>query len=130
VIALYPVALALAAVVAVAKAAERDDRRGGWRWFVAWCAAGALLGFSFLTGLSIGLVLFPFAVVLLFVVAWWTPALAEMLGLLAGVGLVLLLVAAVNRDGHAVDPGPWLLTGIFACALAVGAYAIVAADSP
>ena len=122
---LYPVLLALAAVVAVVRVGGRGARDGGWPWFLAWCVAGAAFAFSFLTGLSIGLLVLPFAAAVLFAVAWLTPGLSELFGLLGGVGLILLLVAAVNRDGDGVDPAPWLVAGILACAAAVGGYAIL-----
>ena len=74
---LYP-ALVIAAVAIVL--GEDRDGGHGWRWFFAWCVAGALLFFSFLTGLSIGLLLLPLAAAVLLLVALAAPHAAEALG--------------------------------------------------
>ena len=115
-------------------------------WFAAWCAAGALLTFSFLTGLSIGLFVFPLAAGALLYVAWHAPHFFEGLGSVAGVGAMLLVVAFLNRDyrpcregGHSLpadapagssvgcggmDATPWLLAGLVTVGLPLLAYAI------
>jgi hypothetical protein len=125
VILLYPVVLVLAGCVVVVRGEARAQQSGGWTWFLGWCVAGAVYAFSFVSGLSIGLLIFPFAAALLLGVAWYAPSFGEALGLLAGLGLVLLLVAWINRGGDGVDPGPWLVAGICCCSAALAGYSIV-----
>jgi hypothetical protein len=80
----------------------------GWGWFVAWSAVGALATFSFLTGLSIGILFVPLVVVGLVWVARRSPKGAERIGFAAGIGVMLLVVAFIHRDGDGIDPKPWL----------------------
>lgn len=122
-IVLYPVVLVAAAMLAVSRGAEQGGR--GWPWFGAWALAGGLFTFSFLTGLSIGLLLLPVAALALLGAAWAAPHAGEMLGFLPGLGAVLLVVAWVNRDGHGVDSAPWLLAGVAAVTGGVVAYAVL-----
>ena len=121
VIVLYPVLLVVAAVLVAT-----GDRQGGrgWRWFAAWCAAGAAFTFSFLTGLSIGLLVLPFAAVALIAVAVRSPHVAESIGLVAGAGLVVLLVGALNwgADQRGADPVPWLVAGLAVTAVSAAGY--------
>lgn len=126
---LYPVLLVVAGAIVLHRLATAPPaRRSRWQWFAAWCATGAVFSFSFVTGLSIGLLILPFATVLLLLTAWFAPGEAEALGFVAGIGLVLLLIAFIQRDGEHLNPAPWLLVGIFACMLAVGGYVIVRGD--
>ena len=143
-IVLFPVVLVGAAALVYRRRAS--PRGGGWHWFTAWAAAGAAITFSFLTGLSIGLLVFPFAAALLLVVAALAPRPAESTGFVLGIGSVLLLVAFIQRDyrpcptggvsipAHAppgtavscggVDPAPWLWAGLAAATAAIVAYAL------
>lgn len=140
---LYPLVVAGAVAVLWRRRGAAEGR--GWRWFAAWCAAGALFTFSFLTGLSIGLLVLPFAAAAVLFVAWRAPHVLETLGSVAGVGVTLLLVAFLSRDyrpcpegglslppdappGTSVecggfDPAPWLLAGLMSLALPLLAYA-------
>jgi hypothetical protein len=124
---LYPVLLVVAGVVVLLRLAiAAPDPRARWHWFLAWCATGAVFSFSYVTGLSIGLLVLPFAVVLLLLAAWFAPGPGEaVLGFVAGIGLVLLLIGFIQRDGEWVNPAPYLLGGILACMLAVGGYTIL-----
>ena len=88
----YPLLLAAAAAI-VWRHRGDAPRRSGWRWFGAWSIVGALLTFSFLTGLSIGLFVLPFAAVALVWTARRAPDAREALGIAAGAGLVAVLVA-------------------------------------
>jgi hypothetical protein len=99
VILLYPLLLIGALVTAV-----RQKREGGrgWRWFGVWCAAGALFTFSLVTGLSIGLFLFPAVAVALLFVARKAPHAEESAGFIAGAGLVILIVAALRGGETAI----------------------------
>jgi len=86
--------LVIAATVIALRSAERGFGSDGthWRWFVAWSVAGAAMTFSFLTGLSIGLFVLPLAAVLLLWVARRAPHLADALGFVEGIAVLLLLV--------------------------------------
>ena len=140
---IFPIALVLALVV-LWRAGGRPGSEGrGCRWFWAWSLVGAALCFSFLTGLSIGLLLLPFALLLLWLVLSRSPRWPESIGFVEGAGLVLLLVAYLNRDYRpcgagphilragesyscgGFDPHPWLYMGLAIAALAAIAYAVV-----
>jgi hypothetical protein len=90
VILLYPLAL-VAAGVAVwrGRAATRGPT---WRGFVIWTVAGGLMTFSLLTGLSIGLFIFPLAAIVLFAAARVAPRPRDSLGLFVGAALVIATV--------------------------------------
>jgi hypothetical protein len=116
----------------------------GWRWFAAWLVVGGLVSCAALTGLSIGALVAPIAVVALVWVARRASHAAEAAGALAGVGAFLIVVAFLNRDyrpcpagelslpagtpaGTAVscgglDPVPWLVSGAALAALALAVY--------
>lgn len=115
----------------------------GWPWFAAWIAAGTLLAFSGLGGFSIGLFVLLFAVVVALLVGRRAAAWPDGLGLAAGAGVVLLLVAALNHDYEpcpdgplrlrpgetsyscgGLDPTPWLLGGLALVGAAVAVYAL------
>jgi hypothetical protein len=138
----FPLALAITAVI-LWRARGRPGARGrGFRWFWAWSVVGAALCFSFLSGFSIGVFVLPFAVPLLWLVLRGSPRWAESIGLLEGVGLTLLLVACLNWDYRPCTPGPlilrpgesyscggfdphpWLYTGLGIATLAAFAYAL------
>ena len=117
---LYPL-LVIAAIAIILR--RRDTPRGGgegWPWFLAWTASGALLFFSFVTGFSIGLLVLPFAAVLLVLTADLSPRGAEALGFLLGVGLVLLLIASIHGwRGWYVLGTVFSLAGVFGYAAAL-----------
>ena len=70
----FPVALAVAALILWRSRRESGGPGSGCRWFWAWAVVGAALAFSFLTGFSIGLLLLPFALLLLWLVVYLSPA--------------------------------------------------------
>jgi len=123
---LFPLLLIVATVIAV-RSAERGLGSGGahWQWFAVWTAAGAALTFSFLAGLSIGPFVLPFAAVLLVWVARRAPRLPDALGFVAGVGVLLVVVAFLNRGENGLDPMPWLLAGVSLDGLALVAYIVL-----
>ena len=124
-IVLYPALLATAVLLVLSR--DRDGGRG-WRWFGIWATAGAAFTFSFLTGLSIGLLLLPVVAATLLFAALGSPHLTETTGFVAGAGVVAVLVGALNwgEDQSGVEPAPWLLVGLAAATAAVFAYALAA----
>jgi hypothetical protein len=138
----FPLALAIAVAILWRGRGRSDNEGRGCRWFWAWSVAGAALCFSFLTGLSIGLLVLPFALPLLWLVLSKSPRWAESIGLLEGVGLTLLVVAYLNWDYHpcgrglvilregesyscgGFDPHPWLYCGLGLATLAALGYAV------
>jgi hypothetical protein len=89
VIVLYLIVLA-GALYLMSKSRPRGLGRRGWVWFDAWALAGALFVFSMLTGLSIGLVLFPAAAVAIFWLAVNAPQWREAAGFPVGAVLVVV----------------------------------------
>jgi hypothetical protein len=99
------------------------QRSGGWGWFFAWALLGSVAA---LGALSLGPVLvWPVALFGLFL---WnrTGVRRSAFGLLTGVGVLLLYVAWVQRDGPGttcwhtstaygceqhLNPVPWLVAG-------------------
>lgn len=119
-----------------------------WLAFVAWSVAGGLVVFSFLTGLSIGVFVLPFAVAAVFFAASRSSGWPEALGVFAGAGVLFLVIAllsdytpcpesgvlpGVNSEGDYVfecggfDPMPWLIGGIALVSVSVFAYVVVRA---
>jgi len=69
--------------------------QGPW-WFLVWIAAGFLVSFSLITGLSIGLFILPIAAAVLIWAARRAPHLPEALGFVAGIVATALLVAVLG----------------------------------
>jgi hypothetical protein len=88
VILLYP--LLLVGVVLVAR--RSTSGHTGPAWFGGWVAGGALFLLSLLTGLSVGLLIFPAAAVLLLWLARRAPRLRDASGFLLGVAVVLAVL--------------------------------------
>ncbi|HUO48511.1 MAG TPA: hypothetical protein VMU09_06730 [Acidimicrobiales bacterium] len=82
----------------------------GWGWFAAWAIAGAGLCVGFLGALSIGIFVLPVAVVMLVVLLRCRPAANSKAGILSGLGLPLLVVAA--RSGGWTPWYPWAIAGV------------------
>lgn len=114
----------------------------GWKGFLAWAAAGGLLVFAVVSGLSIGLFVLPLAVVILVLVVRRVRGWPEILGAGAGCGAICLLIAFLNRDYNpcpegpitlgpgesefecgGFDPLPWLVAGLALVALSTLTYA-------
>jgi hypothetical protein len=80
--------------------------RSGWQSFAEWAVALALLSFALIGAATIGMFVFPFAVVALFVAERRNRPWPESLtGGLVGIGSVLLLVAYINRGYSPCPPG-------------------------
>jgi len=86
---LYPLVLVGAGYV-LFKSRKRGLGVRGLFWSVAWAVAGAAFMFSFVTGLSIGLYLFPAATFGIFWLALNAPYGRELSGFPVGIGAVLL----------------------------------------
>lgn len=121
----------------------------GWRWFAAWGLAGGLVFFALLTGLSIGFLVLPFALLAVWFVARNGAGWPELLGALVGAGGVCLAVAVRSWDYNpcsdepvrlpagttsyscgGMDPIPWLVTGIVLVVAGPVAYALARRFGP
>jgi hypothetical protein len=142
----FPAALAVAVVILWRSRGASGGQGRGCRWFWAWSLVGAALGFSFLTGFSIGLLLLPFALVLLWLVLYLSPRWPESIGFFEGVGILLLVIAYLHRGDRAcppngtiqigpssagqsvscggLNPHPWLYSGLVIASVAAMAYAV------
>jgi hypothetical protein len=119
------------------------SRGSGWRWFLAWVLVGGLLLFSLLAAASIGVFVLPFALLALWLVTRTARMGIEVLGSVAGAGLVCLGVAFAHRDYEPCpegavtlapgersfscggsDPLPWLVAGLALAAAGALAYAV------
>ena|SRR5881396_2982855 len=84
--------------------------RSGWASFGEWAVALALLTLSGLGAATIGIFVFPFAILALLLAARRNRPLPELLGGLVGVGSILLFVAYRNRNYLPCPAGPMRLT--------------------
>jgi hypothetical protein len=123
------------------------SKASAWGWFGAWAVAGALVVFAFLTGFSIGLLVLPFALAAVWLVASRSPSRSSAFGLVSGAGLICLVVWVLNRDyvpcpangmlssedippGETsigcggLDPQPWLVAAIVLILAGVGAFVL------
>jgi len=103
VIGIYPLLVIWAAVLI---RRTKGRRHVGWPGFAAWCAAGALFTFSLLTGFSIGLFLLPLVVAGLYLAVRSAPDFRASLGFVAGIGVILLVLASINNFSIG-----WLIPG-------------------
>jgi hypothetical protein len=84
--------------------------RKGWEPFGEWAVAFGLLALALIGAASIGLFIFPFAILALFVAARRNRLLPEaLMGGLVGVGSICLFVAYRNRSYSPCPPGPMRL---------------------
>ena len=88
---LYPLVLIGAGYVLL-KSRERGIGVRGLGWSAAWAIAGALFMFSFITGLSIGLYLFPASTFAIFWLALNAPYGREVAGFAVGIAAVVPLI--------------------------------------
>jgi peptidoglycan/LPS O-acetylase OafA/YrhL len=93
----------------------------GCRWFWAWAAVGCAIA---LATVSLGVLAFVPAV-LLGGAMWRRPqARRSAFGLVSGAGVLLLVVAWIQRAGPPdhLDPLPWAIAGLVLFAAGVGGY--------
>ena len=120
-IVLYPALLLTAIAIVIRR--DREDGHG-WPWFAAWCVAGAFFFFSFLTGLSVGLLLLPVVTGVVLFVATRSPHAAEAAGFVAGVGLVTVVAAALTWGEEHTNAAAWFAAGAAVTAAAVASYVL------
>jgi hypothetical protein len=104
------------------------DRRGmpGWAAFGLWFTVGAVVSLGILAALSIGFVMLPVGLIGAAALAMRSSTRRGVLGVVSGLGVPLMYVAFLNRDGpgtscHAANggvdcaerwsPWPWLGLG-------------------
>ena len=115
---------ALGAVIVEAMV-NRRSRYVGWWAFVTWAAAGLLAGISTIS--FIGVLLWPFAVGTIVGasrLSMWPSG----LGFVCGVGLVGVLVAALNfGEGSSPSYYSWLVVGAVIAVAAAAAFTVLRA---
>jgi hypothetical protein len=94
------------------------------RWFAGWIVVGALGALTALGALSIGIFVLPFFLLTGILVARRTRYPTDVIGLVSGIGVMLLVVAFINRDSHpcvdgasfgscgGFDPHSWFIAGL------------------
>jgi hypothetical protein len=102
-----------------------SGRTSRWVWFAAWLVVGAAFASGFLS--FAGLFVLPIAILLTILLARTRSSALGLPGLVAGLGLPLLYIAYINREGpgnvcrtsataHTCteewSPWPWLLVGM------------------
>lgn len=119
----------------------------GWGGFAAWAFVGALFSFSVLGAASIGLFVFPVALLSLLVARWVLRVWPEIAGGLVGLAALILLVGISNlgstpcpSSGSGMshggggpgtssscggwDPVPWLVVGLVLAGTGFGVYVL------
>jgi hypothetical protein len=101
-------------------------RLAGCGRFWLWAVAGALITFSVVSVASIGLFIFPFAVLATAFVARKTRHRADALGVLLGAASICFLIAGLQvGDGGGADARPWFVAGVVLAPIATAGYAFV-----
>jgi len=110
-----------------------------WAFFVAWAVIGATYCLSVLTVLSIGIFVLPLALLLTALVATRRGGATGLLGVVAGLGVPLLYVAFLNRQGPGTvctashggqscgdqwNPWPFLVVGLIPPVAATAYFAV------
>jgi hypothetical protein len=81
------------------------------RWFAAWVVVGCALAFG-VVSFALGPLVFVPAALAAALMLRKPSARAGAYGALIGVGVLLLFVAYLNRDGLGLNPLPWLFLGL------------------
>jgi hypothetical protein len=100
----------------VARAHDRD-----WGFFY-WAGIGFLVVFGFITGFSIGIPFLILGLVLLVMGLRRGPGWPSDLGLLAGAGMVCLVIALINAISGDLSPTIWATVGFGLIALSAGVF--------
>lgn len=93
-------------------------------WF--WALAGGLFAFSVVAAASIGLFVFPFALVAIWLASRAGRIWPEALGALAGTAAVCFFIGYVQRGPGGLDSFPWLVAGCVLAVAGVFGYAVLA----
>ena len=110
---------------------EAMSSRPAWHWYVAWLVVGAIWPWTVLGIFSIGIFVLPIAAVATVVLAARAESRRGAAGIVSGLGLPLLFIAAINRAGPGMicttrttaggyvescgeqwNPLPWLALGV------------------
>lgn len=122
------------------------ERRTGWPAFAGWILVGACGAIVLAAAPSFGLLVVPVAGAAAVLAAYRLRSWPEALGLGEGIGIVLLVVALVNRDYRScpsngvltlapgqqsvscggLDPAPFTVLGLTVCVAAAVAYGVAA----
>ena len=87
--------------------------RQGHDWgFFQWCGVGFLVVFGFITGFTIGLPFLLVGLLLFAVLATRGPEWPADLGLLAGAGVVCLVIAVISAISGDVSATVWATVGL------------------
>ena len=97
---------------------QRDHDFG----FAIWSAVGFLLAFGLVAAASVGLPFLLVGLVLLIALQIRGPVWPADLGLIAGIGSVCLVVAAINASSGDLSPAVWLTVGIALTGLSSGVF--------
>ena len=90
--------------------------------FWLWAVAGALVTFSLIAAASIGFLVFPFAVLALFLIVPRTRDRAEILGGLIGAAGVCFAIAWIQREPGGFNSRSWLIAGIVLTVAGIAGY--------
>ncbi len=91
---------------------ERPRRIDGWSAFLGWLLVGGLLGFAVLGAASVGVLALPFVVILVVMMVRARPPSHSLLGLIAGVGVLLVFIGIINLGNTPCDETGTLVDGV------------------
>jgi hypothetical protein len=90
----------------------RPRRIDGWSAFLGWLLVGGLLGFAVLGAASVGALALPFIVILVVMTRRARPPSHSLVGLIAGVGVLLLFIGILNLGNTPCDETGTLIDGV------------------
>lgn len=90
---------------------EQSPRRQAWGGFFGWLVAGALLGLSIAGAASIGLLILPFAVLVIIIMLVARAPGRSAFGLLAGIGVLALFLGVLSLGYTPCDDAGTLVDG-------------------
>jgi hypothetical protein len=87
-------------------------RIDGWSAFLGWLLVGGLLGFAVVGAASVGVLALPFVIILAVMMVRSRPPSHSLLGLIAGVGVLLLFIGVINLGTTPCDETGTLVDGV------------------